>query len=151
MYKRNYERKTIIEIILDKLFSSGKNNLGQYRLRDCLITQAEKNFLEVLKESVGDKYYIELQVQISRIVEPTNSNYSDFNRIKAKSIDFVLYDKNYKPFLAIELDDSSHLKADRIDRDNFVDGVMNSVGLRIIHVPVSYHYDIEKLRNQIFI
>ena len=126
----------------------------RYGLKDSLLTPAEKEFLLVLQQIVGDKYHIELQVQLSRIVSPLDSNshftnYHDFNIIKAKSIDFVLYDKEYKPYLAIELDDRSHLRWDRIRRDSFVNDVMKSVGLRIIHIPVSYTYDTERLKMEI--
>jgi hypothetical protein len=127
----------------------------RYSLRDSLLTPAEKEFLAVLEKIVGDHFYIQKQVQLSRIVAPTNSNehftnYRDFNQIKAKSIDFVLYDREYRPYLCIELDDHSHSLADRIKRDNFVNEVMASVGLRILHIPVAYSYDLEVLRQQIF-
>lgn len=126
----------------------------RYGLRDSLLTPTEKAFLVILQQIVGDKYHIELQVQLSRIVSPLDSNahftnYHDFNKISAKSIDFVLYDKEYKPYLAIELDDRSHFRWDRIKRDSFVNDVMKSVSLRIIHVPVSYSYDLERLRTEI--
>ena len=128
---------------------------GRYSLKGTLITEAEKNFLTTLKQVVGDRYRIELQVQLSRIVTPTDSNehftnYRDFNQIKAKSIDFVLYDKEYRPYLCIELDDRSHLRWDRMKRDAFVDEIMKSVGLRIIHIPAAYSYDIDALREEIF-
>jgi hypothetical protein len=126
----------------------------RYALKDSLLTPAEKDFLEVLRQIVGDKYSIELQVPLSRIVSPIDSNahftnYRDFNKISAKSIDFVLYDKEYKPYLAIELDDRSHSRWNRIKRDAFVNDVMESVGLRIVHVPVSKKYDVDHLRNVI--
>jgi hypothetical protein len=127
----------------------------KYDLRPSLLTQAEKNFLEVLKKIVDDVYIIENQVQLSRIVSPADSgpnfvNYKDFNQIKAKSIDFVLYDKDYKPYLCIELDDMSHLRWDRQKRDVFVNKIMEDVGLRIIHIQASYNYNLEQLRQQIF-
>jgi hypothetical protein len=127
----------------------------KYSLKESQITEAEKDFLETLKEAVGNSYRIEPQVQLSSIVKPTDSsgrytNYTDFNRIKAKSIDFVLFDANNKPHLAIELDDRSHFRWDRMKRDQFVNDLMTEVGLRIIHVPFSYSYDAEELRRQIF-
>lgn len=139
-----------------QIIDSQTENVGQrYGLRDSLITPAEKNFLQALQQAVGDLYRIELQVQLSRIVSPLDANvnyvnYRDFNRIKAKSIDFVLFDKEYKPYLCIELDDRSHLRFDRIQRDIFVDQIMKGVGLRILHIPAAYSYDVEKLRKQIF-
>lgn len=128
---------------------------NRYSLRPTLLTPAEKVFLNALEQAVGNHYRIENQVPLSRIVVPRDSNenftnYHDFNRIKAKSIDFVLYDQNYTPYLCIELDDRSHLQWDRIKRDAFVDELMRDVGLRIIHIPVRYSYDLSILRQQIF-
>lgn len=128
----------------------------KYSLKESQITEAEKNFLETLKQVVGDSYRIEPQVQLSSIIRPTDSNgrytnYTDFNRIKAKSIDFVLFDDKNKPYLAIELDDRSHFRWDRIKRDQFVNDLMDEVGLRIVHIPFSYSYDIEGLKRQIFV
>jgi hypothetical protein len=126
----------------------------RYELKECLLTQSEKNFLSILEQVVGDRYIIEKQVQLSRLVTPKDSskdfiNYRDFNQIKAKSIDFVLFNKDYSPYLCIELDDLSHMRWDRQKRDAFVDKIMKDVGLRIIHIRASYSYDLEKLKKQI--
>ncbi len=128
---------------------------SRYKLNNGLVTPTEEKFMKVLEEVVGDRYRIVPQVQLSRIMKPVDSNknftnYKDFNLIKAKSIDFVLYDKDLKPHLAIELDDRSHRRYDRIKRDEFVNKVMEEVGLRIIHIPVSYNYDSEWLKMEIF-
>lgn len=128
---------------------------GKYRLKGSLLRPEEKEFFEVLKTIVGGRYIIEPQVQLSAIVSPVDSNdrftnYHDFNKIKAKSIDFVLYDSDYKPHLAIELDGSSHLRWDRMKSDQFKDELMQKVGLRLIRIPVSNHYETEYLRKQIF-
>ncbi|MGB9236823.1 MAG: DUF2726 domain-containing protein [Terriglobales bacterium] len=50
----------------------------------------------------------------------------------------------------IVLDDRSHLRWDRMKRDAFVDEIMKSVGLRILHVPAAYSYDADALRGEIF-
>lgn len=126
----------------------------KYTLKQSLITDTERNFLNILKEIVGDKYVIESQVPLSGIVNVKDSNkhwtnYHDFNLIKAKSIDFVLYGKDYRPYKAIELDDRSHLKWSRIKRDQLVDEIMKSVGLPILHIPAGYSYNIEKLKEEI--
>ncbi len=133
-----------------------KEELGEkYGLKDSLLTPAEKNFLIVLKEVVGGHLDIVPQVQLSRIVSSLNSNshftnWGDLNRINSRSIDFVLYDKEFTPHLAIELDDRSHWRPERIKRDHFVDEVLRVVGIPIIHIPVAYSYDTNALRQEIF-
>lgn len=128
---------------------------SRYNLNDSLVTEAEQEFLKALEQAVGGRYRIVPQVPLSGIVKPKDSNYHytnyhDFNRISAKKIDFVLYDKeNWTPRLAIELDDRSHLRWDRMKRDVFVNELMEGVGLPILHVPTSYSYDQEGLRLEI--
>jgi len=129
---------------------------GKYSLKESQITEAEIDFLETLEQVVGQTYRIGTQVPLSSIIGVKDStkhytNYTDFNRIKAKTIDFVLFDNNRKPYLAIELDDRSHFRWDRMKRDEFINDLMEEVGLRIIHIPVSRSYKPEDLRIKIFI
>jgi hypothetical protein len=46
----------------------------------------------------------------------------------------------------VELDDSSHLRESRANRDLFVDDALRQAGIRICHVRVQSHYDREELR-----
>lgn len=57
-----------------------------------------------------------------------------FNKIKAKHVDMVLCDKELNIVLAVEVDDPSHDRADRIERDEFVDKIYDKIGLPIIHL-----------------
>lgn len=155
--KLNIESPSISNVS-NSLADDNKVNASEsrYVLKESLVTNAEKGFLKVLETVVGNSYRIESQVPLSGIVKPIDSNdhwtnYRDFNPIKSKSIDFVLYDKDYKPYLAIELDDRTHSRWDRIKRDQIVNEIMKSVGLRIIHIPVSYYYNLESLRKEIFL
>jgi len=120
-----------------------------YVKRYCLMTNAELNFFKVLQKAVQDKYYIVPQVQLSKLIEVERRRkwqYSYTNMIDRKSVDFVLFNKeNFKPYLVIELDDRSHYRWDRIRRDNFVDEVLNRVGIRIKHIKNSYQYNIDEI------
>jgi len=46
-----------------------------------------------------------------------------------------------KPLLGIELDDSSHRRDDRQERDNFVDRVFEVSGLPLLRLPVQREYN----------
>lgn len=58
---------------------------------------------------------------------------SRLNKIWAKHIDFVIVDSDMHVLFLIELDDNSHQRADRRDRDDFVDKICAEVGYKIIH------------------
>lgn len=115
-----------------------------YEKKKYLLTIAEKNFYDILSLAITDtNYYICPKVRLADIiyVGKTDKRQSYFNKIQSKHIDFLLCDKNsLSPLLAIELDDSSHLKDDRIDRDAFLDKALKSAGLKLIRFKVQQSY-----------
>ncbi len=65
-----------------------------------------------------------------------------FNKVSSKHVDFVLCDaKTFRPVLAVELDDRSHLRANRRDRDALVDGIFRTMGLGVYRQWVRRSYD----------
>ena len=130
-----------------------QSNVLPYRRKDYLLTKAERAFFDVLHPIVAKQLHLFAMVRLADLVyieRGIEKRQSYFNRIQSKHIDFVLCDRNdIKPILAIELDDSSHRRADRIARDEFVDNALAQAGLPLLRVPVRANYDPAELRNQI--
>jgi hypothetical protein len=73
-----------------------------------------------------------------------------FNRVVAKHVDFVLCEPNTAaPVLVVELDWPTHARADRRERDAFVDAVLAAAGVPILHVGVAAAVDAAALARQI--
>ncbi len=110
---------------------------GAYQ-QNWLFTYNEKDAYRKLKpmaEKLG--YTVFAKVRLLDLVEPIKGNKkykAYFWKIQAKHVDFVLCDHKLVAKYIIELDDSSHNREDRKERDNFVDEVVESVGYKIIHV-----------------
>ncbi len=141
----------------DRLISGGEmvdSDYKHYVKKNYLMSKAEHEFFKVLQEAVKDKYHIIPQVQLSKIVEVNKyekQKWKYFNRIDKKSVDFVLFDKEYfTPHLVIELDDTSHMLPKRESRDDFVDSVLNRVGIRIVHIKTAHNYDLNEIKSLIF-
>jgi very-short-patch-repair endonuclease len=106
-------------------------------------------------EQVTDssKYYIFPQVSLNNLVtveKGTGSYQTYHNKVDRKSVDFVLFEKStISPVLAIELDDSSHDREDRQERDAFVDRVLAKAGLPLLHVRAQAAYDPKQLAASI--
>lgn len=49
------------------------------------------------------------------------------------------------PLFAVELDDRSHARADRVERDEFVNDVFEAAGLALLHIAVRAAYDTGEL------
>lgn len=132
-----------------------KNQDIQYLKKDSLLTETEKSFYVVLQKVVSENYLLFPQVSLLEILSvpkglSQRSHYSALNKIQAKHIDFLLCEKeSIKPLLAIELDDSSHYRTDRMIRDEFLNQAFASAGLPLLHIKVASHYDQEDLNNQI--
>ncbi|MCK9445273.1 DUF2726 domain-containing protein [bacterium] len=137
-----------------KRFGRNEDVALPYKKKEYLMTIAEREFFDVLKEVIKDKYYIIPQVVISDIVY-VSANRRDYykyrSKIDKKRIDFVLFSKDaLTPGIAIELDDNSHNKENRINRDHFVDSVMRQVGIKIVHIKTAYKYNPEEIEKIIF-
>ena len=101
-----------------------------YLARGQLVTKSELKFYKSLSKAVQDDFQIFAMVRIADLlrVEKNNKHRRKWlNKILAKHIDFVLCDPGtLKPLVCIELDDVSHQRPDRIERDKFVNQAFKS-------------------------
>ncbi len=119
-----------------------------YRLRDDFLSRAEASFFQVLKTMVGEKLVICPKVSLAELFfVPRGETYQIYqNKIDRKRVDFLLCDpKTLKPVLAIELDDSSHERPDRQERDAFVEEVFAAAQLPLARVPAQQAYNTHEL------
>lgn len=73
-----------------------------------------------------------------------------FYKIVLKTRDFVLVDKtNCKIKLCIELDDSTHNRPDRIERDKFINKLFKDLEINLLRYPVYNVYYKEILKKKI--
>lgn len=103
-----------------------------------ILTDREYSFYCKLRE-ISDECGLRIftKVRLADLIEPKDRDdmslwWQCFNKIKAKHIDFVLADDDTNIILLIELDDSTHARADRIERDEFVDAVLDNTGYILI-------------------
>lgn len=123
-----------------------------YGLRDAFLSPAESSFFHVLKGQLGAKHHLIAKVRLADLffVRKPSQNRSAFNRIGMKHVDFVLCDAmTMQPVLGIELDDASHQKRQRIERDEFVDEVFAEACLPLLHIPAARSYSTDEVMGQI--
>jgi hypothetical protein len=114
-----------------------------YRVSDRFLSQTEYSFYMVAKKVLADRFIICPQIPLSSIFFITDkANYTAaFNKISRKRIDFLICDGlTVKPLFGIELDDKSHEKLDRIERDIFVEKIFENSGLPLLRIPVKNAY-----------
>jgi hypothetical protein len=139
----------IIERI-DDFLTIGSDKSGgppeyPYNIRDNFLSPAEHSFYHVLKHIVADKALICTKVSLSDVFYVKSNDPSRFrtytNKIDRKHVDFLLCDpKTLQPWVGIELDDKSHQKSDRRERDAFVEKVYEAAKLPLARFPVRRSY-----------
>lgn len=115
-----------------------KYDLKRYYLKSSIVTPVERWMYRIIQEELPNDYLIAPKVGIKDFVGITKGqNYiGHFGHIAQKHIDFLICKKeDLSPVLGIEIDDNSHQKTDRKQRDQEVNQIYNAVGLKIIHIP----------------
>jgi very-short-patch-repair endonuclease len=118
-----------------------------------MLTAAERDFFAALRDATPAGHQIFAQVRLANLVRVKQSARRDKShwwRIQAKCLDFVLVDSaTFATRLVVELDDASHERADRRERDAFIDDVLAAAGIPILHVRWQRSYDSHALARQI--
>lgn len=130
---------------------------GRRRLPYCargkLVTKSELRFYRALQRAVEDDWAVFAMVRIAdllRVEQGVKNRRGWINKILSKHVDFVLCDLGtLEPVLCIELDDKSHQRKDRIERDIFVDAAFESAGLPLLRIPVQPKYPPREIRQLI--
>jgi len=140
--------KRVAELLFDR---KGKPaDQFPYHLRDDFLSAAEHSFYLVLNRAVGDWAVICPKVSLSDVFFAKASEYGQrlayTNRIDRKHIDFLLCDpQTVRPLVGIELDDKSHRRKDRQERDRFVEEVFRAAKLPLVRMSVQRSYDVREL------
>jgi len=123
-----------------------------YRVRDDFLSPAEFSFYKILSSLGGTRLTIQSKVRLADVffVSRPNENMTYFSRIAQKHLDFLVCDSvTMKPLLGIELDDSSHQRDDRQERDDFVERVFQVAGLPLLRLPVQREYNTREVAAKI--
>ena len=123
-------------------------NVDSFYKKDYLLTQTELKLYKVLKQ-ITDNMDLTLFCQVPMYELVNCYSFKDFAKIKSKSIDFVITEKNCKIKLCIELDDYTHNRKKRIERDYFVNKVFEKIGTKLIRIKVQNYYNLEELEKLI--
>lgn len=105
------------------------------------MTNNERNFFLKLNKSVKPCEYVFSQVRLVDIVQVSTTFKNDrikynslFRKISQWHCDFIITDANFNIKAAIELDDSSHNRKDRIKRDRYFNVVMRQAKIPLYRV-----------------
>ena len=107
-----------------------------YQARPIFTRNEWQNYKKLRDIADVKGYVICPKVRLLDIIEPRKDQkkYKTlYYKVQAKHVDFVVCDTDMYIKAIIELDDKSHNRKDRQERDKFVDTILQSVGYKVIH------------------
>ena len=124
-----------------------KKSQYKYYAKSYVMTSRENECFKILNEIFSSKWFVVPQVHLSALldyrVKGQNWN-AAVRHINGKSVDFVLIGKeSYKVICAIELDDSTHSRSDRIERDAEIERMFKEA-----RIPLARISKFESMTNQ---
>lgn len=126
--------------------------LYPYRVRDDFLSAAERSFYQVLLMALGDRATVCPKIGLWDLffVARPHENPGAKAHIDRKHVDFLVCQPiTMQPLLGIELDDSSHQRPDRQQRDADVEAVFETAGLPLIRIQVQRSYNTRDLMKQL--
>ena len=124
-----------------------------YVARERLVTKSELQFFHQLRDAVNGDWEIFAMVRIADLLKVPSGikqRRAWLNKILSKHIDFVLCDKDTLNIaIAIELDDPSHNRPHRIERDAFVNAAFADADIPLLRIPTQKEYDPSEIRKLI--
>lgn len=131
---------TYLEKIINSKIDNSQIKKSNYRYysRPYVMTPRENECFKLLNEIFDAKWFVIPQVHLSALlnhkVKGQNWN-GAFRHINGKSVDFVLLGKEtYKTVCAIELDDSTHYRTDRKERDEEVERIFKDAKIPLARI-----------------
>ena len=125
-----------------------------YQSREFLLSPAERSFLGVLDQALANAAYrVFVKVRLADVVEvdkglQRSAWQSAFNSISRKHVDFVICRSDDMGIVgAIELDDESHEKGKRKDRDAVVEKILEAADIPLLRVKAATGYAPSELRR----
>lgn len=123
-----------------------------YRKKSTLFTPVERNFLQLLETSVGDKYRVVCRVKLGDVLQVRSSNKRSSRQAQARAagkyLDFVLCSKqDLTPMVAVDLVNLTGKEGYKSQRDWFVSSALESANMPHLRIKVKSGYKPQDIRE----
>ncbi len=125
----------------------------KYARKRYVMTMSENEFYRTLQEAIGTSYMIYPQAHLDLFLDHKvkGQNWKGaLSTIQRKSVDFLICNREYyNPLVAIELDDSTHERPDRVERDKLVEAACSVADMPLVRFQVASNYSPNDLLDRL--
>ncbi len=133
------------------LYLSRKNASPQqsvYSRKREFVSRSELEFLHTLRTMLGNRYAVCVQVPLVSVIE---KRAAAFRNELFRVIDYMIVDSvSYEPLLLIELNDASHNRADRAERDRKVAEICAAANMPLVTFTLAESKNPIEVKKRIF-
>lgn len=118
-----------LAIIVIAFIIRKKSKKAKYSVKPSLMTPTEKEYFRAIEAAVGDRYIVLPQVNLASVIDKTGEG---FRSELFRNVDFGVFDYDYSPVLLIEINDNTHFRKDRMERDEKVGAILKKARLPLV-------------------
>lgn len=107
-----------------------------YEAKSRLISLAEQPYYAALCALVPQGYHVFPQINLAAIINRTDVH--KYQNELYRNIDFLITDNQFAPKIAVEINDSSHQRPERQQRDYKVNAILEEAGIPLLPLWTSY-------------
>lgn len=141
--------KLLVILGLVEDYNEKGNSNSPIYFKKSIMTNCELDFYKKI-EYFNVDYVVVPQLNLATVI---NKNGSRYHNELFRNIDFAIFSKNFELLLLIELDDKSHNKINRKDRDLKVKKICNDAKIRLIKFYTIYpnekNYVVNRIKKEL--
>ena len=120
----------ITALLLIARFLYKKSKEADYFVKQRLLTQTELEYYEVIRSLISSQYVILPQINLASVIDKKGG--SNFRSELFRNIDFGVFDGDLRPIFLIEINDNTHFRRDRKERDKKVNKICKKAGIPLV-------------------
>lgn len=135
----------IILLVIKVLYQKKKE--ANYFAKDRLLTTTEIKYYDLLRSLINEDFLILPQINLASVIDKQGG--SNFRSELFRNVDFGVFDYNFRPLFLIEINDNTHFRKDRKERDKKVNEICKKAGLPILTLWVKDGINAQEINKKI--
>lgn len=118
-----------------------------YALKSSLVTENERKYLNCIRSVLPENCLVQVQANLATFI--TRTDHARYQNELYRNVDFLITDLSYRPLVAVEINDQTHQREDRKERDRKVANICEEAGIPLITLWTSYGVNPEYIKSRI--
>ncbi|MBQ9756547.1 MAG: DUF2726 domain-containing protein [Clostridia bacterium] len=139
----------IAVILLSIKVIFAKKNKAKYFVKESLLTPTEIKYYDIIRSIIGNNFLLLPQINLASVIDKKGG--SNFRSELFRNVDFGIFDYDFHPIALIEINDNSHFRKDRIERDEKVLDICKRAKIPLVTFWVKDGINYNQMAKQLYV